>query len=159
MHDIINDLITSSGQTVERGVALVGEAGRALEGIAASVSGISKHVTSIVSSSSEQSVSLSEVNAAVGQLDEATQKNAAMFEETTAASHALMRQAETLNTRVSQFTIRAARAKPAAPPDRASHAAKEPETPARPVHRRASTGLAAANERDQGETKDVWEDF
>ncbi len=110
----INGLISSSGAQVKRGVDLVGEAGRALEAIVASVGDISEHVAEIATSSSEQSRGLAEINSAVNQLDQVTQQNVAMFEETTAASHALNREAEALGETVARFRIGERRA-PAAP--------------------------------------------
>lgn len=101
----INSLISKSGALVKRGVGLVGETGEALKGIVSSVSEIAKNVTEIADSSREQSSGLAEINASVNQLDQVTQQNAAMFEETTAASHALTREAENLNKTTSRFTI------------------------------------------------------
>ncbi len=99
----INELISASGQHVQHGVELVGEAGEALKSIVASVSDISRHVSEIAASAEEQSGGLAEINAAVNQLDQVTQQNAAMFEETTAASHALTQEAETLTATMSRF--------------------------------------------------------
>jgi len=99
----INDLISASGEHVKRGVDLVGEAGNALSQIVESVSNISTHVSEIAASATEQSTGLAEINKAVNQLDQVTQQNAAMFEETTAASHALTREAETLSDTMLQF--------------------------------------------------------
>ena len=67
------------------------------------MSNISNHVSEIAISSSEQSSGLAEINTAVNQLDQVTQQNAAMFEETTAASHALTREAENLSDTMSRF--------------------------------------------------------
>lgn len=101
----INDLISKSGAHVKRGVSLVGDTGEALRGIVKSVSEIANNVGEIAVSSREQSSGLAEINAAVNQLDQVTQQNAAMFEETTAASHALTREAENLNVTTSRFDI------------------------------------------------------
>lgn len=101
----INDLISKSGTLVKRGVSLVGETGEALRGIVGSVSEISHNVSEIAVSAREQSSGLAEINAAVNQLDQVTQQNAAMFEQTTAASHALTREAENLNVTTSRFSI------------------------------------------------------
>jgi methyl-accepting chemotaxis protein len=101
----INGLISKSGSLVKRGVGLVGETGDALKGIVSSVSEIANNVSEIAESSREQSSGLAEINAAVNQLDQVTQQNAAMFEETTAASHALTREAENLNVTTSRFSI------------------------------------------------------
>lgn len=99
----INDLISRSGSQVKRGVALVGNAGDALERIVSSVGGIAEHVSSIASSAADQSSALDEINSAMSQLDQVTQQNAAMFEETTAASHALTSEAETLFSTIGRF--------------------------------------------------------
>jgi len=99
----INDLISRSGNQVKRGVALVGDAGQALERIVASVGDITQHVGAIASSAAEQSSALDEINAAMSQLDQVTQQNAAMFEETTAASHALTSEAQTLTNTMARF--------------------------------------------------------
>ncbi len=99
----INGLITQSSDQVKRGVDLVDRAGNALRGILDSVTEISQHVSEIAVSAREQSAGLGEINAAVNQLDQVTQQYAAMFEETTAASHALTREAETLTTSMARF--------------------------------------------------------
>jgi len=101
----INELIAASGGQVSRGVELVGQAGEALSGIVSSVNEISKNVSEIAVSSREQSAGLAEINEAVNQLDQVTQQNAAMFEETTAASHALTRESETLTQTMQRFKI------------------------------------------------------
>lgn len=101
----INALIAASGSEVKRGVDLVGQAGEALKGIVESVTEISRNVSEIAVSSREQSVGLGEINAAVNQLDQVTQQNAAMFEQTTAASHALNREAEALTGSMGRFRI------------------------------------------------------
>ncbi len=111
----INDLISASGQHVKRGVDLVGRAGEALGEILESVSNISSHVSAIAISASEQSSGLVEINTSVNQLDQVTQQNAAMFEETTAASHALTREAETLSDTMSKFQTGASESNVVAP--------------------------------------------
>ncbi|WP_417249199.1 methyl-accepting chemotaxis protein [Celeribacter sp.] len=157
----INDLISKSGAHVKRGVGLVGDTGEALRGIVTSVSEIANNVTEIAVSSREQSAGLAEINAAVNQLDQVTQQNAAMFEETTAASHALTQEAENLNVTTSRFSIGAAR-KPA--PVKASvvpaaHANVTSEPSPIPdddvkIAVNQSTPFVAAAPSDDG-----WEDF
>ncbi len=99
----IDGLITASSSQVRSGVDLVGETGTALENILMSVNDIASRVAEIAASSHEQASGLSEINIAVNQLDQATQHNAAMFEETTAASHALTRGAQALASAAAQF--------------------------------------------------------
>ena len=101
----IAGLISSSTNQVKRGVGLVGQAGDALRGIESSVSDIYTFVSEIAVSAREQSSGLAEINTAVNQLDQVTQQNAAMFEETTAASHSLTREAQSLNDTMSIFNL------------------------------------------------------
>ena len=146
----INELISASGGQVKRGVDLVGQAGEALKGIVESVSEISKHVSEIAVSSREQSSGLAEINAAVNQLDQVTQQNAAMFEETTAASHALTREAETLARTMGRFKTGAPVKAAAAPVAFASRRDRMPSpAPA------ASVATAAA----PAPVDDGWDEF
>lgn len=99
----IEELITKSGEQVKKGVQLVARAGQALEGISYSVVEVSSHVTDIATSAKEQAQGIGEVNVAVTKLEGFAQQNAAMFEETTAASHSLKQEANTLSEIVSKF--------------------------------------------------------
>lgn len=101
----INVLISSSGDQVRQGVDLVDKTGAALASIVTSVSEISDRVANIATSAREQSSGLAEINAAVNELDHVTQQNAAMFEETTAASHALTAEADALALAVARFRL------------------------------------------------------
>lgn len=99
----IKSLITASGGQVAQGVTLVNKTGEALESIVSAVKEINSHIAAIVVSSREQSTGLQEINAAVSTMDQATQQNAAMVEEQTAASHTLAHEASGLNALVAQF--------------------------------------------------------
>ncbi|WP_321365088.1 methyl-accepting chemotaxis protein [uncultured Celeribacter sp.] len=101
----INALISVSGQEVGRGVTLVDQTGEALRSIVQDVSVISTHMAEIATSAEQQSAGISEINSAVANLDQTTQQNAAMFEETTAASFSLANEASTLNDIVAQFVL------------------------------------------------------
>ena len=101
----IRSLIGSSSQQVTRGVGLVGETGKALQGIVCEVTQINRLVSAIVESAREQSVGLNEINMAVNTIDQGTQQNAAMVEESNAASHSLAREAEALNKLIAQFNL------------------------------------------------------
>jgi methyl-accepting chemotaxis protein len=101
----IKALITASGSQVESGVALVGEAGKALDVIVSEVQEINRHVHAIAEASREQSIGLQEINTAVNSMDQGTQQNAAMVEETTAASHSLANEATALSHLMSQFKL------------------------------------------------------
>ena len=115
----IKALISASGTQVATGVKLVGETGQALERIVAQVAQLNSLVVDIAASAQEQATGLNEVNAAVNQMDQVTQQNAAMVEEATAASHGLSGEAQELARLVGQFKIGREAAIPAeAPPSR-----------------------------------------
>ena len=99
----IKSLINASGEQVKDGVALVGKAGLALDTIAQQVMQIDGLIRQISASASEQATGLKEVNTAVTQMDQVTQQNAAMVEETTAASMALRNEADNLKHLVANF--------------------------------------------------------
>lgn len=101
----IKDLISTSTRQVEQGVDLVGQTGSALEKIVNQVAEITGLVTEIAASAREQSTGLAEVNSAVNQMDQVTQQNAAMVEESTAASHSLAQEAEELARLVAKFKL------------------------------------------------------
>ena len=169
----INELISASGGQVKRGVELVDQAGSALAGIVESVTEISRNVSEIAVSAREQSSGLAEINAAVNQLDQVTQQNAAMFEETTAASHALTREAETLTQTMARFkTGEAAPASaevvtPAAftsrrdPAQATTAPATTPNAPANTPAGMAAAAQATAPDEDQvpDDFEDDWDDF
>ncbi|MEX0309899.1 MAG: methyl-accepting chemotaxis protein, partial [Tateyamaria sp.] len=101
----INTLISTSGEQVRQGVELVDQTGTALSAIVSFVAEISDRVAEIATSARQQSAGLNEINAAVNELDHVTQQNAAMFEETTAASHALTGEADALARAVAKFRL------------------------------------------------------
>ncbi|MGO7042148.1 methyl-accepting chemotaxis protein [Rhizobium acaciae] len=101
----IKSLINTSSEHVRSGVRFVGETGKALQVIATEVQEINRHITAIVESSREQSVGLQEINTAVNMMDQGTQQNAAMVEQSTAASHALAKEAASLSRLLSRFNI------------------------------------------------------
>ncbi|MBC7477338.1 MAG: hypothetical protein H7317_04495, partial [Pseudorhodobacter sp.] len=109
----IKTLISASTQHVGRGVEQVGRAGTALENIVARVSHISTLVSNIASAAAEQSTGLAEINLGVTQLDQVTQQNAAMVEQSTAASQSLNQEAASLAELVAHFTVRKATHRPA----------------------------------------------
>lgn len=101
----IQILIATSGQEVGVGVRLVGQAGEALGRIAGHVSGLDGLIAGIAATSQEQATALDEINRAVKQMDQVTQQNAAMVEESTAASHGMSVEASTLASLVGGFRI------------------------------------------------------
>ncbi len=111
----IKTLIGASGMQVKEGVALVGSAGEALARIAGQVMKVNGLVAEISSSASEQATGLREINNAMNQMDQVTQQNAAMVEETTAASMILNEEANHLKATAARFTTSGSRAAPSYP--------------------------------------------
>jgi len=147
----IKGLISTSNTQVQEGVELVGETGRALETIVAEVQEINRHVMAIVEAAQEQSSGLQQINTAVNQMDQDTQKNAAMVEETTAASHGLAREASSLNQLLGQFKLSATFEAPI----RAATPAERPSaSPARALGRKLATAFSG-----NAAVKQDWEEF
>ncbi|THF48952.1 methyl-accepting chemotaxis protein [Allorhizobium terrae] len=101
----IKDLIRNSGEEVSAGVKLVQETGDALKHIEEQVVVINNQLDAIATSAKEQSVGLAEVNTAVNQMDQVTQQNAAMVEESTAASASLASEVNRLRDIISEFRL------------------------------------------------------
>jgi methyl-accepting chemotaxis protein len=99
----IKTLIAESGRQVEAGVDLVGQTGEALRGIVQKVGAIDTLVDEIAASANEQASALGQVNVAVNQLDQVTQRNTAMVQQSTEATHALRAEAADLSNHVSGF--------------------------------------------------------
>jgi methyl-accepting chemotaxis protein len=145
----IKTLISDSTTKVGHGVRLVGETGQALERIVTEVGRINTLVESIASAAQEQATGLAQVNIAVNQMDQVTQQNAAMVEESTAASHALSQEATDLQDLMGQFRLGSNRA--AAP-----RAASAP-APKNAVHA-AQSRVAQMISTDQAKTE-TWTEF
>ena len=169
----IKSLILDSDSQVRDGVDLVKKAGDALGGIVSGVQQVAGLIAEMASASSEQASALDEINATVSQMDEMTQKNAALVEETTAAAQAMAGQAGDLKSLIGFFKLDAramqaiaaqapalqragGTAKPSPVARNARPAAKPAAKPvARPA---ASSGSAAVLKRNTSEDDD-WKEF
>ncbi|MBZ7927739.1 methyl-accepting chemotaxis protein [Ensifer adhaerens] len=101
----IKGLIRNSSLEVNNGVKLVRDAGSALKTISDFIVEINAHMEAIATSAKEQAVGLAEVNTAVNAMDQMTQQNAAMVEQSNAASNTLANEAVRLQELVSQFKL------------------------------------------------------
>lgn len=101
----IKGLISTSSQQVGTGAKLVSETGDALGRIVARVNEISKLVGTIADGAEQQSTALGQINVAIGQMDQGTQQNAAMVEESTAAVHALSKEADEMASLMAKFEL------------------------------------------------------
>ena len=102
----IRNLIDNSVNRIAEGNAQVQSAGSAMTEILRSVQQVSELVESISAASKEQSTGIDQVNVAVTHMDTATQQNATLSQESSAAAHQMQRQAEELLEAVSQFKLR-----------------------------------------------------
>ena len=149
----IKTLINASNEQVQNGVHLVGETGKALQTIVGEVQEINRNVNAIVESAQEQSSGLQQINTAVNTMDQDTQKNAAMVEEQTAASHGLARDAASLNALLSQFKLSVQTYQSTV------RAVKANETPAASPARALGRKLAGAFSGNAAVKNESWEEF
>lgn len=101
----IKNLISASSKQVKSGVGLVAETGTVLEQIVGQVKELNALILEIAASAQEQASGLHQVNTAVNQMDQVTQQNAAMVEQSTAAGHSLASEAGELARLTGQFKI------------------------------------------------------
>ncbi|PWC75804.1 methyl-accepting chemotaxis protein [Azospirillum sp. TSH64] len=101
----IKALIMDSGGQVREGVDLVRSAGSSLTEIVSGIGRVADLVSEIARATAEQASGLDEVNIAIAQMDEMTQKNAALVEESTAAARSLEDQADQLRQQMTFFTL------------------------------------------------------
>jgi methyl-accepting chemotaxis protein len=101
----IKTLISASSEKVESGSRLVQDAGTSMQEILTSVQRVSDIIGEISAASTEQSVGIATVNRSVNELDQMTQQNAALVEESAAAAESLREQAGRLGQAVSSFKL------------------------------------------------------
>jgi methyl-accepting chemotaxis protein len=101
----IKELIGASVAKVDSGTQLVAQAGQTMDEIVSSVKRVSDIIAEIHSASAEQSQGIAEVNQAVSQLDQMTQQNSALVEESAAAADSMREQAQRLAQVVSVFRL------------------------------------------------------
>ncbi|HTT12896.1 MAG TPA: methyl-accepting chemotaxis protein [Burkholderiaceae bacterium] len=151
----IKSLISDSVTKVESGSALVHEAGQTMDDIVAQVKRVTDLIGEITSATREQSSGIGQVNRAVTQLDQMTQQNAALVEQSAAAAQSLKEQADRLAETVAMFKAGGAGARPViaaarTPMQSAAPVQRKEIVPARPT----AAKLAAA-----GQVNDDWEEF
>ncbi|MBI3347705.1 MAG: MCP four helix bundle domain-containing protein [Burkholderiales bacterium] len=101
----IKSLIGSSVERVEAGARLVGEAGKTMEELVGAVQRVKDIMGEITTATAEQSDGIAQVNIAITQLDQVTQQNAALVEQSTAAAESLREQALALTGAVGTFRV------------------------------------------------------
>jgi len=153
-------LIDDSTGKVGEGSRLVNEAGSTMHDIVDSIRRVADIMAEISAASGEQSAGIEQINGAVVQMDQVTQQNAALVEETSAAADAMRMQAAKLAEAVAVFKTgdavvavataapRAAKA-PAALPAAAPRASAKAAKPAAPLRKAQLASMAG----------DEWEEF
>ena len=104
----IKSLIGASVDSVEAGSKLVADAGATMGEIVASVQRVTDIIGEISSAAHEQNQGIRQINGAVGELEQMTQQNAALVEQSAAAAESLLQQAARLNEVVGGFRVKAA---------------------------------------------------
>jgi len=101
----IKGLISDSVQSVDAGSLLVGEAGRTITDVVASVKRVSGSIAEIAAATGEQSTGINQVNEAVTELDKVTQQNAQLVDESASASESAKQHAIRLAQAVAVFKV------------------------------------------------------
>ncbi|HEY8877595.1 MAG TPA: methyl-accepting chemotaxis protein [Roseateles sp.] len=101
----IKSLIGSSVERVEAGSRLVTEAGKTMDELVSAVQRVKDIMGEITTAAAEQSDGIGQVNVAITQLDQVTQQNAALVEQSTAAAESLRDQAQSLSAAVGIFKV------------------------------------------------------
>ncbi|OXE36059.1 MAG: methyl-accepting chemotaxis protein [Phenylobacterium zucineum] len=149
----IKGLIQASERHVGNGVNHVSETGKALAVIVEQVTRIDSLITDMAGSAQEQASALGEVNIAVNHMDQMTQQNAAMVEETTAAAHTMRSNANQLSAQISGFqTSSMANLSP----KRSAAPARQPESRPEPRQQAAPRTMGSLALK---EDTDGWEEF
>lgn len=153
----IKGLIDDSVGNVERGSALVAQAGSTMEEIVESIKRVTDIMEEITAATQEQTQGIEQVNEAIGQMDQTTQANASLVEEATAASETMQRQAAELAEAVRVFklddVLRA--------PVRQVAVRVAPSPPAKKVARAVPAAVAAPVRKKEPVAAggDDWEEF
>ncbi len=101
----IKGLIEDSVAKIEEGTKLANKSGKTLKEIVIAVKKVSEIITEIAAANQEQSAGIHQINRAIVQMDERTQKNAALVEEAAMASNAMKEQAQSLKEQVAFFNV------------------------------------------------------
>jgi methyl-accepting chemotaxis protein len=151
----IKVLIQDSVSKVDEGSKLVDESGRTLEEIVTAVKKVTDIVAEIAAASREQSSGIEQVNKAVMQMDQTTQQNAALVEEASAASQAIVQQAQALNGMIARYSVGGESAgKPAA---KTVAASTERRSQARPWTNRTAANASGPRKVAGDDTE--WKEF
>lgn len=153
----IKTLITSSGEDVKAGATLVNETGEALDKIVSEVNEINAHVAAIAQATSEQSIGIEEINGSIENIDQGTQQNAAVAEQSSAASRSLTSEVKKIDEMLRAFKTNASSKRAVVDQEGAGNGEGEQTSAVRALKMKvanAFSGNAAPAIQD-----DQWEEF
>ena len=101
----IKELIADSVEKVDAGSKLVGDAGENMREIVSSVQRVAALMSEIAAASREQSLGIEQVNLSITQMDEVTQQNTALVEESAAAATSMQRESQSLMKEMMNFKL------------------------------------------------------
>ena len=153
----IKSLITESVQRVEDGTKIAGGAGSTMGEIVASVNRVSQLINEIATATTEQSSGIVQANSAVSQLDKVTQQNAALVEESTAASESLRQLALEMSEAVAVFRLADRKAAPMLRAAPAPMAVKGPS--AAPALPKATASMVPTKSLAATASVEEWREF
>ncbi|MEL7298381.1 MAG: methyl-accepting chemotaxis protein [Pseudomonadota bacterium] len=156
----IKELIQDSATKVKEGSRLVNQSGETLQVIVDGIRQVAEIVGEIASASAEQSIGITQVNTAIGQMDDLTQQNAALVEQAAAAGESLSDQAHALSDLVRKFTV------PSEVMEAAAVSSQQPErrSASRPWADRSASAPHSDNVITEpiaavGDGDEIWEEF
>ena len=157
----IKTLIETSSTQVTSGVSLVNDTGSALGEIESQVSKTNDLIQSIVTGAREQATALAEINSAVNQMDQMTQQNAAMVEETNAATQGLSSEAVMLESLVNRFKTGGSRtaAQTGKAPVAANSESKPAQSPARALGAKVASVFGMGGGAAAAKKEETWSEF
>jgi methyl-accepting chemotaxis protein len=160
----IKTMISDSVEKVDAGSKLVNNAGASMREIVGQVKRVTDLISEITSAALEQSLGIGQVNEAVTQMDQVTQQNAALVEQSAAAAASLKDQADRLTQAVSVFRLSAAETTQVIAQVRTGNHARKPapRPPVKPMARPAASPAARAPAVVVAKSKDApdsWEEF
>jgi len=164
----IKELIKDSVDRVSSGSELVNQTGSALEEIVSNVKKVGDIIAEIAAASAEQTAGIEQINMAITNMDEMTQQNAALAEETSAASAAMSDNANDMQGAMNFFSVGGSASAPAAVTTRheSKPAARSSSAPAPAPKKAAPARPSAATSQPRkvsappsGNDDDEWEEF
>jgi methyl-accepting chemotaxis protein len=156
----IKQLIDDSVSKVDAGAKQVDQAGLTMREIVASIQRVTDIMADIQAASSEQTTGIEQINEAIVQMDQVTQQNAALVEQSAAASESMQDQARRLSQAVSVFKLEQRHVAPAAPAVSASRPRPVFAKPsARPVKAPLHVTDAGKNKVAASTATSDWEEF